>query len=162
MQRLLAERAPLFAAFHEIVSAHFAERSAGKAYTRRPNVKLILPAADSPPGRLVVYPLWDPSAKRLNPETLRAELLVRRPIVLECDSAIRFSQKGACWSKYSYEHGPAALSRLMQTADEFIDDPFQVFRRSLDFCCLCHKTLTDAVSRARGIGPECLRHLSSF
>jgi hypothetical protein len=29
-------------------------------------------------------------------------------------------------------------------------------------CCICGKTLTDATSLERGIGPECIRHLRTF
>jgi hypothetical protein len=55
----------------------------------------------------------------------------------------------------------AALENFAQTSKEFVLFPWQVFSRSKDRCCICGKGLTDEISRGRGIGPECLRHVSN-
>lgn len=54
-----------------------------------------------------------------------------------------------------------ALQNFAQTAKEFVLFPWQVFSRSADHCCICGKPLIDDISRGRGIGPECLRHVSN-
>ena len=40
---------------------------------------------------------------------------------------------------------------------EFARDPGAVMARSSDHCCICGKALTDERSKARGIGPECMK-----
>ena len=39
----------------------------------------------------------------------------------------------------------------------FHDDPLAIFALESDRCCFCHKPLTDAKSRALGVGPDCFR-----
>ncbi len=48
-----------------------------------------------------------------------------------------------------------ALGRLADTLREWVDDPSSMLVGSSDRCLFCCKTLTDDVSRTRGIGPEC-------
>ena len=43
---------------------------------------------------------------------------------------------------------------------DFILDARTVFARSHGHCCCCGKGLRDELSRARGIGPECVRFLN--
>lgn len=54
-----------------------------------------------------------------------------------------------------------AVQNFAQTAREFVLFPWQVFSRSANHCCICGKPLIDDISRGRGIGPECLRHVSN-
>jgi hypothetical protein len=49
--------------------------------------------------------------------------------------------------------------RFIGTVREFLDNPGAVFARSHDACCICGRTLTDELSRSRGIGPECILKL---
>ncbi|WP_437194633.1 DUF6011 domain-containing protein [Planctomicrobium sp. SH527] len=50
-----------------------------------------------------------------------------------------------------------AAENLVELTKFFLLFPDQVFARSKDRCCCCGRPLTDEISRARGIGPECLR-----
>jgi hypothetical protein len=55
-----------------------------------------------------------------------------------------------------------AVGALVPTLEQFLADPPAVLRRSTMYCAICGWHLTDGQSRARGIGPECLRHVSTF
>jgi hypothetical protein len=70
------------------------------------------------------------------------------------DTSIRMTS----WYRSRYFE---AVENFAQTAKDFVLFPWQVFSRSKDRCCICHKRLTDEISRGRGIGPECLRHVSN-
>jgi hypothetical protein len=49
------------------------------------------------------------------------------------------------------------LQRMAGVMREFLDDSRAVLARSRDSCAICGRPLTDGLSMARGIGPECIR-----
>lgn len=56
----------------------------------------------------------------------------------------------------------AQLVTLLQSAlNTLATSPEKLFEGSCH-CCLCGKGLVDEISKARGIGPECGRHVNSF
>jgi hypothetical protein len=74
---------------------------------------------------------------------------------------------GHLWSRklnhllVDWKRDGAELSRqVVNLAGEFLADPEAAFARSADHCCVCGKTLTEPLSRSRGIGPECMRHVT--
>jgi hypothetical protein len=56
----------------------------------------------------------------------------------------------------------AEAGRVADTARAFLDDAGAVLARSHDHCCICGKVVTDERSKARGIGPECIRYAPSW
>jgi hypothetical protein len=152
-------------ALGRIAEGFFRERSAGESFSRRPNLSIRLVAPGSPPARLIVYPEWRSSAKQLNPSHVQIELVVDR--LAESGRRaweIRLSVKDGAVKEmgFSYRHGEQAAERVGEIVRAFVDDPFAVFAQSADHCCMCGRPLIDEVSRARGIGPECLQRVVYF
>jgi hypothetical protein len=54
------------------------------------------------------------------------------------------------------------LRRAVAVMDDFLADRRAVFARSHNNCCVCGRSLTDEQSRARGIGPECIKGVDFF
>lgn len=65
-------------------------------------------------------------------------------------------------ARWSYLTGLQALEDFVALVAEFPRNPEAVFARSPTHCCMCGKRLADAVSRSRGIGPECYGAIQSF
>jgi hypothetical protein len=61
-----------------------------------------------------------------------------------------------------YHTAPAAVEAFVEMVNYFVLFPWQVFAKSKDRCCVCRKSLTDEVSRSRGIGPECIKSVSLY
>lgn len=78
----------------------------------------------------------------------------QRACKLRLNGAGQLSRSGVWY----YRFAPVALHEFISTVNDFILFPWQVFGRSKDNCCCCGKRLTDDSSRAKGIGPECLRN----
>jgi len=61
-----------------------------------------------------------------------------------------------------WRQDPAAtkmyIAVMIDTFKDLLDDPYKVFAQNSDHCSCCGKTLTDAISMTRGIGPECIRY----
>jgi hypothetical protein len=51
----------------------------------------------------------------------------------------------------------ALADQALQTIADYLADPATVFARSHGHCCICGRSLTDELSRSRGIGPECIK-----
>jgi hypothetical protein len=83
----------------------------------------------------------------------RPVLRHQRACKLRLDESGRLSQSGTWY----YRYGPIAVHEFVNTVNDFILFPWQIFSRSKDRCCCCGKPLTDEISRSRGVGPECLR-----
>ena len=75
----------------------------------------------------------------------------------------RFSFDDACLTMRSWHPSRyfEALNKFAETTKDFIFQPWLVFGRGKDRCCICSKPLTDEISRGRGVGPECLRQVSN-
>ena len=68
---------------------------------------------------------------------------------------------GATW-KLLRKSAVADLETLVPILEDFLIDPDSVLRRSTTYCAICGRHLTDGQSRARGVGPECLHHVSTW
>jgi hypothetical protein len=151
---------------HAVAAEFFLTRSEGKVYRRRPNLSLTLTLEGSPPAHVAVYPLWDGRARCLKPDHIRADVVVERvgygglsrpmpEIALELTEGLARCMQFSRWST-------EALQRLLPTAAAFLTDSPAVFARSAVHCCICYKALSNEVSRARGIGPECFKRATSL
>jgi hypothetical protein len=67
---------------------------------------------------------------------------------------------GVSWRRLG-SSAVADLGALAEVLADFLCEPSTVLRRSSIYCALCGRHLTDGQSRARGIGPECLHHVST-
>lgn len=130
---------------------------------RRPNISLRLVANGLPLAKLVVLPVWSPSTKTIRPERLRMELMVERQVTAKGQPAKKWTRQVTASINDIFEAGairPSVLedlSRVVATMKDFNRNKQTVLARSHDWCCCCGRTLTDEVSRARGIGPECIK-----
>jgi hypothetical protein len=157
--------------FHRMARDYFQLRDTREPYARRPPLSMRLLAQGEPAARLVVMPEYDRGTRRMCPGILRLEMLVGS----SCQDAggILYARRdwkirlrllvGWCGcTGQVIRDGPEALRRLIGLVQEFVATPTKTFARSSDHCCLCGKPLTDELSRARGIGPECLKHTLVF
>jgi Family of unknown function (DUF6011) len=165
----LACHAGDLARVHEVCSAFFAEESAGKTYQRRPNLSLRLAAEGEPPARLLIHPGWNPYRKALDTSRVQLELITeeadaRTGKPRRCvEIGVGLTAAGARASQYQLSpRGVEKARRLAGLVAAFVRDPAREFARSADRCCICGRALVDGVSRARGIGPECLRQATAF
>ena len=67
----------------------------------------------------------------------------------------------AIWRQFrkTYEED---LEGLVALLEDFLIEPDAVLGRSTTYCAICGRHLTDGQSCARGIGPECLRYVSTW
>lgn len=148
-----------------VASAFFAEATDGKVYKRRPGVSIRLPVDGDPPATLIIAPGWDSRKKVVNTASVRLELKVIRmadqeiptvelAVVLED----RREPNLMCWSL----KWPEGAKRLTHTVAAFLVEPTATFAKASDHCCMCGHPLTDEISRARGIGPECHAYVTSI
>jgi hypothetical protein len=88
--------------------------------------------------------------------TATAGIICKKPLP-HVEVAVEIDDEGPRWKRWGCENGHTALELIAGTMTDFIEDPEGVFARSADRCCLCGRSLTDEVSRGRGIGPECIQ-----
>lgn len=143
----------------------FLEASEGKIYSRAPSLALRLPHED-----YVIV---------VKPTTTHAKGVVvdDRGVLIEClkrcsdavqnkfpvkllTVCVETSTRKVRW----YRNGKSddAALALVEMAKLFVADPQSVIARNTDNCCCCGKSLRDEVSRARGVGPECLTKMGIF
>lgn len=137
-------------------------------FRRRPSASLRL-VCDTPiPTKLVACPSGTVRYGEFIPQTdkVYCELLQERTRVTEGEEARKFTRLltmtvkpdgaslGAIYPG-AVEHAKIALGVMA----DFISNARTVFARSHGHCCCCGKGLRDELSRARGIGPECVRVL---
>jgi hypothetical protein len=143
----------------------FLEASEGKVYSRAPSLALRLPHEDYV---IVVKPMI----------TRRQGVMVDdRGVLIEClkrcndavqnkfpvrmlKVSVETSARKTMWYRNGKSDG--AATSLVEMARFFVDDPQSVISRNTDNCCCCGKSLRDEVSRARGVGPECLTKMGVF
>jgi hypothetical protein len=168
----LARHAPLFEAVRAQVSPLWEALVDGKTFARKPSYGLRLFAADR--HTLVgVSPLYSRRTKTVDSGHLLFEVIgeverylspvdptpfyqLERRLILQV-------QPGALPRWRSFRRSAVEdMATLVPTLEQFLRDPPAVLRRSTTHCAVCGRSLTDGQSRARGIGPECLRHVSTF
>lgn len=143
----------------------FVDASQGKIYSRSPPLALRMPHGDYV---IVVKPTTTHS---------NGVMVDDRGVLIEClkrckDAAenkfpvkmlavqVETSAKKTRW--YSNGKSDEAAMALVEMAKLFVADPQSVIARNTNHCCCCGKPLHDAVSRARGVGPECLTKMRVF
>lgn len=138
----------------------FMSASEGKTYSRCPPLALRLPHDDFV---IVVKPTTTHAGKSVTVD--------QRGVLIEC--LRRFDdRKSAKWLtllvtsdvrklRWMRNHALSceAATALVEMAGLFAIDPYFVIEKNLNNCCCCGKGLTDEVSRARGIGPECMERI---
>jgi hypothetical protein len=166
-REFVATLGPDLVRLFEEASAYFAEALRGNVYSRRPNVSLRLPAMGEPAARLVVYPCGVVAKKGQTDRewvpclgAARAEFVVCRHDRPKWELCLTWGLGRVKLGRYYPRHGPENIARVLQVCRDFLAAPAVVFARSANRCCICGRALTDGVSRARGIGPECMGRCS--
>jgi hypothetical protein len=155
--------------FRQLCERHFECALDGKGpFRRRPNASLRLVCDTPVPTKLVACPCGTARHGEFVPQTdkVYCELLQERTRVTGGKEARKFTRLltikvkpdgaslGTIYSS-AVEHAKIALGVIT----DLITDARSVFARSHDHCCCCGNGLRDELSRARGIGPECVRVL---
>jgi hypothetical protein len=156
--------------FRQLCERHFESVLDGKGpFRRRPHASLRLICGTAVPTKLIICPCGTVRCGEFIPQIDRVycELLQERTRVVGGEEARKFtrlltvtirpegSSLGTIHSR-AVEHAEMALGVMA----DLITDAGAVFARSHDHCCCCGKGLRDELSRARGIGPECVRVLN--
>jgi hypothetical protein len=159
LKAALGEHREFFADLYQLLADLFRAQAGGQKFQRRPNLGLNLPAPGYPPLWLSLRPRWDRWDKAVDLGTVEMEVLAQRNPV-DCPArevTVQLSANKARISSWAINTAAAQLPRALAVLNNFLADPDQVFAQSSNSCCVCHKTLTDPVSKNRGVGPECLR-----
>ncbi|MCA9019265.1 MAG: hypothetical protein KDA74_03935, partial [Planctomycetaceae bacterium] len=136
--------------FRVMLSGYFQVKVAERGcapFKRRPRMAARLPHGDYV---FSVRPSWD--RRSLDCEIVTVEAIFQqdiRAMVLTLD------RKGPHISMLSCRYVDDAIINFLELARFFPLMPWTCFARSTDRCCICGRVLTDPVSRARGVGPEC-------
>jgi len=104
-----------------------------------------------------VKPYWQRPTlycKRLTVEAIRPDIGKALGFTLE-ENAVKIT-------RWSVRHRDDAITNFLELARFFPIMPWTCFAKSSDFCCVCGRPMTDPLSRARGIGPECLTRVSGY
>jgi hypothetical protein len=159
LKAALGERREFFADLYRLLADLFRAQAAGQKFQRRPTLGLNLPAPGDPPLWLSIRPRWDRWHKAVDTGIVEMEVIAERDLADRParEVTIQLSADKAHISSWAINTAEAQLPRALAVLDNFLADPDQVFAKSAESCCVCHKTLTDPVSRSRGVGPECLR-----
>jgi hypothetical protein len=140
------------------------------SFKRRPHISLRLICEGEPPAKLIVHPTWYRHSNSVNLSLVQCELLqecLRRVNGVQARKfdrqlELRLDPTDSVRLPMISETAPQDVSRAIGVMREFLDDHRTVFARSHDNCCCCGKSLTDELSRSRGIGPECIKKIRSF
>jgi hypothetical protein len=167
----LHRQSGLLQEFRAVMERLFRARTDGKEYRRRPNLSLRLIADGEPLAKLIIMPAWRTKPeRRLDPGSVTLELWTEevvlgftgRPLFELRQQFVCHVTAGRVHCTHRARSTPADLEQVLATARSFLADGKAVLARSRDHCCICDRELTDEVSRARGIGPECLKNMPIF
>lgn len=155
--------------FRRKCERHFEGALEGKGpFRRRPNTSLRLVCGTPVPTKLVAFPCGTTRHGEFVPQAdkLYCELLQERTEIVDGTEARSFTRrltfilKPECASLDTIYPSAAEDARTaLGVMADFISDARTVFARSHDHCCCCGRGLRDESSRARGVGPECVRVL---
>ena len=146
--------------------AFFAAVSGNHVYRRRPPLALRLPQDEFV---TVVKPTTTHrhGEVRVDGRGIGIEVLKRCPDVVGNTFPVKMlrvvveeSARPTMWRLNG--EGIGAARALIQASKAFVDDPRSIVQRNKDNCCCCGKPLRDEISRARGVGPECLTKMGMF
>ena len=161
---------PVVEEFRLLCERHFEGALEGKGpFRRRPSVSLRF-VCDTPVAtKLVACPCGTVRHGEYVPhaDKVYCELLQEQPTIVNGVEARKFIRH----LTFTVKPEGASLGTIYPSAVEdagnalgvmadFISDARTVFARSHNHCCCCGKRLRDELSRARGIGPECVRVLN--
>jgi len=143
---------------------------ASRQFVRRPQISLRLIANGEPLGKLIALPCSRNvyGTKYLACDCVHCELMIERQVTTASDKVGKNLQR---WLAITIRPDSVHLSRasrsvavafghvdrVVATMTDFVQDHCAVLARCRDECCICGRRLTDELSRARGIGPECLK-----
>jgi Family of unknown function (DUF6011) len=168
----LAAHQEVFAHLLNTMSPLWAAMVPAPPLTRKPSLGLRLVAADQ---QLLVgvSPRWNAHTHTVNlrcavldvitevqgylerePPTPFYQLDPALSLALQTDAVPRLTR----WSRTA----PALMPPVVALLTQFRADPAAVLKHSTRFCAICGRHLTDGQSRARGVGPECLKHVSTL
>jgi hypothetical protein len=160
----LTENNDLLALFYERCVGFFEERTSEcQGRKRQPSYALRLIMPGHPFARMVIKAEWVRRERRLDSGTLTIDVIwdqAEHGLCLDLYRSLRLClmrdsfRLHQCWSS---DRGVQSTQRLLATVRDFLDEPQKVFGLSQDNCCVCGKDLLDDHSRARGIGPDCLK-----
>lgn len=134
--------------FRTMLATFFKDNQPKVPPTKRPRLAIRL-------GDFVFKPLWKRSLNLASPSMSVSKLDCETITVENEYLCLKLEPCKAKWTKFEYHHGPETTNQLSQLVEEFINEPWKSFCQSRGNCCVCKKELTDPVSQARGIGPEC-------
>jgi hypothetical protein len=168
----LAQHAPLFDAVRMQVQPLWEALAGGRTFARKPSYGLRLFAAD---GQTLVgvSPFYNRRAQMVECSRVLLEVIseverytaaVESKLFYQLERRLILTVQAGTpprWMRAS-RSAVDAVGALVLTLEQFLEDPPAVLRRSTMYCAICGRHLTDGQSRARGIGPECLRHVSTF
>ena len=165
-QALVQSRCKVLVASGEFLAAHFAaqEKVRGipeNGYFHRPliGLRLELPSGEV----LTCRPGWRRSygekAGQLLLDRVDLELLGPSKLLSLCIHENGVKLRGNVFKDMSKNEAHFRL--VYKTLYDMLADPMKTFAQQQDHCCCCGKSLTDIISRLRGIGPECIRYFGS-
>jgi hypothetical protein len=160
---------PVVEEFRLLCERYFEGALEGKGpFRRRPSVSLRL-VCDTPVAtKLVACPCSTVRHGEYVPhaDKVYCELLQEHPRMVNGEEARKFSRRLTVTVKPEgvslgtiYPSAVEDARIALGVMADFISDSRTVFGRSHGHCCCCGKGLRDELSRARGIGPECVRVL---
>jgi hypothetical protein len=177
---VLQRHAPILEALRGRLTGFFdASRRDAEPFRRRPNISLRLYAEGGPLAKVIVLPRvrHGPDGGYLVPAEHTLELLILQEFV-ECETAgrsrrteLNFLRNLTISSRPDHRPYIAKtirktavddVRRIVAVASDFLTDARAVLGRSLSYCCLCGRHLTDETSCSRGVGPECLRRTEAI
>jgi hypothetical protein len=177
IEATLNEHVPLISAFQDRIEKLFSTMIQSKLppFTRRPPVGLRLICSDDPPAKLIVSPTWNRDMKTFSRGSSTVfEFFLEQPLgkgvatdlngnpidMKRLTKAlvfnIDFSQRIRLRT-IRMKDAELDVQRVLKVMADFNADIRVVLARSHEACCCCGRRLTDGRSRARGIGPECIK-----
>jgi hypothetical protein len=176
-------KANILVPFREYMAEYFAyvleerEESPATEYSHRPLIGLRLELEGLK--RLAIRPDWTPPIKRkryddrgpfqgwniitpgsIDPNIITVELLTPgKALSLKLDGTpVKLAGKVFVNQDLNRDN----LKLISDAAHALLMNPFARFAQQEEHCCCCGKSLSDVVSRTRGIGPECIKYFRFF
>ena len=107
--------------------------------------------------RYVLRPQWRRRSREVDPAIIEVEAFGGTNGMFSSVISLILAPEETRWHRWSYTDGNDAMKVFADLIGHFVRYPQDVFRRSATNCCCCGKRLTDHGSKARGIGPDCMK-----
>jgi hypothetical protein len=173
IKELVNRQAHILEPFRQYLSEYFEFVADEKGINEQPIFKrpLIGLKLDVNGGRptLAVRPGWKKAKKyptdenpgipgEFQPQEITLELVKELKLILSPGEAIKVLGR----VYVNQDTNKRNLKAICETADSLLRNPLATFGQQADRCVCCHRSLTDLISRTRGIGPECIKWFSFF